>query len=95
MMWATFQPSIWSFFTRSSTRVDVTNEVQIFSKLGQSPFVGFRRRLGSSHRKKKFWQRLGLALLIFGVVLVGFGKSHAQGVLTITRVFNHQWFNWF
>ena len=95
MTWVTFQPSIWSFFPRAATRVEVNNELQIFSKLGQSPFVGFRRRLGASQRKKKFWQRLGLALLVIGMLLVGFGKSHAQGLLTVNRVFNHQWFTWF
>jgi flagellar biosynthetic protein FliP len=81
---ATFQPAMSFFLRRSPERGQEIDGLQIFSKLGQSPFVGFRQPLKSGHRKGKFWQRLRLVLLIVGLVLLGIGKSHAQSVVNLT-----------
>jgi flagellar biosynthetic protein FliP len=80
---ATFQPAFSFFFARSPERREEPDGLQIFSKLGQSPFVGFRQPFSSARRKGKFWQRLRLALLIFGLVLLGAGKSHAQAAANL------------
>jgi len=82
MIRATFQPAISFFFRRAPERREELGGLQIFSKLGQSPFVGFRQPLRSANRRGKFWQRLRLGLLVFGLMLLGGGKSHAQNAVT-------------
>ena len=81
---ATFHPALALLFQRSPERGGAADGLLLFSKLGQSPFVAVQQPFRSAHRKGKFWQRLRLALFIFGLILIGVVKSRAQSPVTIT-----------
>ena len=83
MIRPSFQPVARRFFPgRSATESATVSEVQVFSKLQQTPFVTFRRLSNSEQRKGKFWQRLRLLLILLVLIFLGAGKTYAQSSQT-------------